>query len=279
MKEITESQLKKDLRELPSRADGEWFERTMHNLEVYAMVEEGVTEGPESRIHPMLYKFYTSLQMSSGTKIIAVVLASVAGLLLLGGGVAMAADPAKPGDALYGVDLAVESVQRSLKFGDAAKADFEIDVLDERMEELAELDEEEGDLGDALEEVDEQQDRLYTQVRKMEENNDVDEGEKERVWTRYESRYEYHYEYMKQLQEKQEGQGTGSGNGAGTGSGGSDDTEEESDVLLNSITDDFQSGGPDFDGPGNYIQKQDRDQMSTPEDPGGQQTGPQHGIE
>jgi hypothetical protein len=226
--------------------------------------------------------------MGSGSKILTIVLVAAGGLLLFAGG-AWAADSSKPGDILFGLDQALESIQRATKFGEVAKADFEIGVLDERMEELEILERQGKGIDKALDEVADQQTKLYEQVRKMEENNEVDEGEKNRVWTRYESRYEYHYEYMKQLKEKQgdgsgsetgTGVGTGSETGNGSGDSGSDNNDSGStgDVVLDSVLEQFQQGGPDFDGPGNYIQKQDRDQTSMPSDPGQDPSGPQYGT-
>lgn len=281
---------------MPAPVSAERLAHSAKDLEKYAALSQDVTEGDDIRIHPLLSKFSFLYIMGSGSKILTVVIVAAGGLLLLAGG-AWAADSSKPGDMLYGVDLAVESVQRVVTFGDVAKADFEIDVLDERMEELTELDEEGEEVGEALDEVADQQTRLYGQIRKMEENNDIDEGEKNRVWTRYESRYEYHYEYMNQLKEKQDdgtgsdtgtGIGIGSDNGTGTasdtgsardtGSNGGSDNGSEGDVVLDSVLHQFQQGGPDFEGPGDYILKQDRDQTSMPSDPGQDPSGPQNGT-
>ena len=64
MSKMNESQLKKQLKELPSPASQEWFEQTMHNLEVYATVEEGVTKESDPRTHSVLHKLYLSFYIS-----------------------------------------------------------------------------------------------------------------------------------------------------------------------------------------------------------------------
>jgi hypothetical protein len=56
-----------------------------------------------------------------------------------GAGVAYAADGAAPGDALYGIDKAVESLRLAMAFSNETKARLALEFATERLEELEEL--------------------------------------------------------------------------------------------------------------------------------------------
>lgn len=125
-------------------------------------------------------------------KKLGVILGVIAGILVVGGGVAYASDSAAPGDILFPVDLAVESVVRTFKSDPVALADFETDVLAERVAELDELSEEgeAGDVESAADYVAEQGDVVKEKSRNMNETCDAencDEGEKTRVTNRIET--------------------------------------------------------------------------------------------
>lgn len=68
----------------------------------------------------------------------ALVIAAVVSLAA-GGGVAFAADAAAPGDALYGVDLAMEEVRLSLTSDSEAIFDYQLDRAEERLGEAKKL--------------------------------------------------------------------------------------------------------------------------------------------
>lgn len=56
-------------------------------------------------------------------------------IIFAGTGTVIASDAAKPGDALYGVDRAIESVRLNFTLSDTAKANFEVARAQEREEE------------------------------------------------------------------------------------------------------------------------------------------------
>ena len=69
-----------------------------------------------------------------------VILTLIAALLGGGGvGLAYAADGSVPGDALYGVDTSIESIQYALTLGHEAKAQLALAFADERLTELQDL--------------------------------------------------------------------------------------------------------------------------------------------
>ncbi|HEU4914280.1 MAG TPA: hypothetical protein VFT16_02630 [Candidatus Saccharimonadales bacterium] len=67
---------------------------------------------------------------------------SAAGLVLLTGGTAAAANSSKPGDALYGIDTATERVQLALSWGDGLDESLHRNIAEERLTELRQLFEE-----------------------------------------------------------------------------------------------------------------------------------------
>ena len=63
-------------------------------------------------------------------------------ILFLGGGgyvLATAADASVPGDAMYAIDLVAEDVQRALTTDDLALAEFEEEILQERVDEVEQI--------------------------------------------------------------------------------------------------------------------------------------------
>jgi hypothetical protein len=167
------------------------------------------------------------------------ILGIVAGVLLVGGGVAYASDSAVPGDFLYPVDLAVESVQRTLTTDPVAEAELETDILAERVAELEEVSED-GNLEDvetAADNVAEQSDEVKTRAREMEETCDAencDEGEKTRVTTRIEEQSQENQQTMEQVKTKVE---TKYGEEECSGTCGKIDDATES-VVIEGLTED-----------------------------------------
>jgi hypothetical protein len=79
------------------------------------------------------------------------------------GGVAYAADSSKPGDFLFPVDKAEEEVLRFVNFGEAQKADLEVNIMDERVKEL-EASRDENQIRLAIKECREQLNRALTKA-------------------------------------------------------------------------------------------------------------------
>ncbi|MBN1331911.1 hypothetical protein JW978_03435 [Candidatus Dojkabacteria bacterium] len=127
----------------------------------------------------------------------------IALFILLTTGTVLAADSAKPGDLLYPADLFSESVQRSFIFSDTDKAEFEMKILDERKAELEKLQLNDSEqVSNAIKNLGEQEARVEEKLRVMNENSDVDEGEKERIAERSEEQIREHDEDLDQVQEQ-----------------------------------------------------------------------------
>lgn len=68
-----------------------------------------------------------------------IIIAAVSAVFIGGTATVFAADGSKPGDALYSIDLASESVREVFIFGDEAKTKFKFAQATERLEELEAL--------------------------------------------------------------------------------------------------------------------------------------------
>ena len=121
-----------------------------------------------------------------------------------GTGTVYASDSATPGDLLFGVDTAVESVQRALTNDPVAKTELELEIMDERLEELAVLAEEnkEDGIATALEEIESQQARLGERVQEMNQlrtENKLQTSSQEQVMVKLQAQVESHQEQMNQV--------------------------------------------------------------------------------
>jgi hypothetical protein len=119
------------------------------------------------------------------------------------------ADAAGPGDLLYPIDLASESIERAFTFDDTASAELEEDILDERVDELEALVNEdtvdEELVLEATENVSDQQSRTQT---RLETEDGEQNGDLEQARERYETQVEEHLQIMEQVQEKVQGEDT-----------------------------------------------------------------------
>ena len=71
--------------------------------------------------------------------VIIIVIAVVVGFFGGGAGLAIISDSAKPGEALFSVDVIAEKVQEMITFNAEAKADFRTEVVQERLQEIEEM--------------------------------------------------------------------------------------------------------------------------------------------
>jgi len=141
--------------------------------------------------------------MNKPTKIAIASVLAVALVLGSSGGAVYASNSAKPGDINYPLDKAGEDFQRLFTFDPVEEVELELDVLQERIDELKELDSENSDfLENAANEVNQQQTQVQSEYQAMEENSKVDSGKKERILNRFQSQIEYHTQLMEQLQDK-----------------------------------------------------------------------------
>lgn len=116
------------------------------------------------------------VQKTNNSKII--IGAVVAGVILLSG-TAVAADNSKPGDALYGIDRGLESVQMTVAVTDQMKEDLHSTLAAERLQEIQALykegDIKAEDIDDALEDYNEHKSELE---RLSNKDGVIDEHEK-----------------------------------------------------------------------------------------------------
>lgn len=143
-----------------------------------------------------LFNLLKIIKMGMQTKIATV---AVATILTLGtGGVAVkAADAAVPGSTFYFLDTFGENVSRAVTTDPTAKANLELQILDERLQELTDLQKNAADSKQtkiALEELAHQQEVTKELVKKMNEKTDDAEKEKEKE--------QITKEYEKHLQEQ-----------------------------------------------------------------------------
>lgn len=134
-----------------------------------------------------------------------VILAVLVLIMLGSGGVLLAqrADAAEPGDSLYSIDLLAERVQRNIIFDELKKAEFEGEVLGERISEYQSLAERSDDVEEILEEVEKQQERVRENIGALENNpGNYSEEALQQVQNRYEQQLERHIEVMEQVQNK-----------------------------------------------------------------------------
>ncbi len=195
----------KGFKPLPSEDLQRRFDRALET------VEGPVTKSHHSRIHVSdLYKMFSYMYMN--TKLIATVSVAALAVLALGGGAAFAANPAIPGDMLFPVDKVAESVRRAFTFGADNKAQFEIAVMDERIEELETQDERgtEESTAASISEIDAQMLRLRERLQEMNqlrEENKLQTQEQLQVMQKLQERVQNHEETMNIVQNKLQSSG------------------------------------------------------------------------
>lgn len=146
--------------------------------------------------------------MSKSAKGLVILLGSFTILVLLGWGVASAADSALPGDSLYPIDQLSESVQKVLIINPVSELDFEIDLAEERISELEALEVQQAEetlISEAIAEVEAQEALLQEKQRTMIETGlgeGGDQAVKERVMSRLEQHLELHLQKMEQVKTK-----------------------------------------------------------------------------
>jgi hypothetical protein len=139
-------------------------------------------------------------------KVLTIVLTVV--VVLGGSGVLLAkpADAATPGDLLYPLDLAAEAVERVITTDPVAAAELELDILEERTEELDSLAEVAGvsddTLDSAVDAVDAQNDRVQQRLQDLQDADGLQDGALEQVQNRYETQVEEHSQTMNQVETK-----------------------------------------------------------------------------
>jgi hypothetical protein len=129
-------------------------------------------------------------------------------IVMIGSGavlLAQQADAAEPGDPLYSVDVLAEKVQRAIIFDEVKLAEFEGEVLGERIGEYQSLALKSADVEEILDEIDAQQTRVREHIGTMENNpENYSEQALQQVQNRYEEQLEQHIEIMEKVQNQGE---------------------------------------------------------------------------
>ncbi|MBN2015330.1 hypothetical protein JW766_00675 [Candidatus Dojkabacteria bacterium] len=190
------------LNNLPIVPDKDWQLTTYQYLN--RMIQKDVPKKESLRNRFVNFNFLIFSTMNTKAKLFVALGVGIC-VLLIGGTTAYAAEASVPGDFLYSVDKAMESLQRSFTNDPEKSAQLEMDILDERMQELERLQERKESqerINEAVQEVEAQRERVQERVRNMEEKHnegEVEDQAKERVMNRYENQNETHNEIMEQV--------------------------------------------------------------------------------
>jgi hypothetical protein len=114
----------------------EWQDRTLNRLK-YFSENETETKNPRKGFS----NFISFIIFRMKNKNVKVLIASALVFLLVAGsgGAVMASNSSVPGDLLYPLDLSLEQFQRNLITDPIQKSEYELQILEERMQELYEV--------------------------------------------------------------------------------------------------------------------------------------------
>jgi len=160
---MEEKEIIENLNRFKPSPSKKWQEDTLDKL------NSTVTESLDIRnSNTNLSNLLNSLMMKTKFKAI-VTIATIAIALTTLSGVAYASNSAMPGDPLFGVDKAMEQLRRVLTINPLHESEFEMMVMDERMEELKQVSYEQNATGisNGIQEVEAQQLRLQNMFEKM----------------------------------------------------------------------------------------------------------------
>lgn len=175
---MNENEILRKLSEFNSKPSKKWQEETLEKLNTT------VTNSLDIRNSNMnLNNLNNSLNMNKKFRPI-VALATLILTFTVLGGVAYASDSAMPGEPLFGVDKAMEQIRRTLTLNPLDRAEYEMKVMDERMEELKQMSYEQNAMGisNGIEEVEAQQLRLqnmFANMSQLRSEGDTQEAERQ----------------------------------------------------------------------------------------------------
>lgn len=174
---MEEKEIIEKLNSFKPKPSTQWQEDTLDKLNT------AVTKSLDIRnSNTNLSNLFNSLIMKTKFKVV-VTIVTIAIVFAALGGVAYASNSAMPGDPLFGVDKAMEQIRRVLTVDPLQKSEFEMRVMDERMEELKQMSYEENANGmsNGIKEVEAQQLRLqnmFEEIAKLRlEGSDEQAGE------------------------------------------------------------------------------------------------------
>jgi len=204
---------KEYLKVLKVNPDQNWVKDIRNKLiqnRASSKVIENVTNSELSRIPKQVYNFLKDVLMGKQAKIALSVFLALTVFVGSSIFIATTADAATPGDFLYGIDRSLEDVQRAITFSSEAQADLEVDLLEERSQELSEIIENDADIElieEAVDDLEEQEENVKARIRDAEDNENSDSGELERIRERLELQQKQNLQLMEQLQEKYQTKG------------------------------------------------------------------------
>lgn len=239
------------LKELPITPDPKWQQSTLSFL-----LNLGNDDVPKSRslrnnivnVFNLLFIF----TMSAKAKKLTIIATMMVVFVVAGAVTVKASENSSTGDFLYPVDKGWESLRRAFISGEAEKAEFEMNIFEERLGELnmlQEQNESQSRIEAALGEVEKQQSRVQERVREMEEkhmNGEVDDGVQERVMNRYENQVQNYDGVKEQVQNQYKEQNQEGKDSQGLTVTGDDDSTGEPGGVGN------QQRPQDRDSDGNY---------------------------
>lgn len=134
------------------------------------------------------------------------------GILFAGTGAVYASDDAVPGQLLFGVDLATESVVRTFTTDPVAKAELELEVMEERVNELLVLSDDNSstNISTAIDAITEQQTRIETSLQtmtKLRTENKLQSEEQLKVMEKLKTMSQAQVSVMNQVQDKLDAKG------------------------------------------------------------------------
>jgi len=204
--EVKQSKIQKEIVKVSVKPSKNWIRECRKEL-------ENVTNINNKRISFYgLFNFISLIQMNKSLKFTLTALATVTALGVTGVMTASSVNASAPGDFLYGLDRAYEVLGSTVQFSDTAKADYQIDLLEERAAEAVLL-EEKGDeelLDKALENLETAEEATLERVRKAEDNENSETGDLERIRARLELQLDEAVQTKEQVKKMYEKKGNDS---------------------------------------------------------------------
>jgi len=180
MKNIEDIKLKNLLSNIEVNPDPEWVTNTRNNIIRMQMQNDDI----KPNIFNLLFNFRMNPKL--------VIVLGVSTLVALSGGTFLtvkAAEVSKPGDFLFGLNKAIENVQRSTINDPQKKAQFESEILKQRVADMESIQEQKdaNKLKLAVGEVSEQEDNFLNSLTKCGKDCDsLDTTEQEDIHTKAE---------------------------------------------------------------------------------------------
>jgi hypothetical protein len=198
------------LRQVHVKPTSNWQSSTQNEL--LSLAQNDVTKPTEVRTHQYKLSNLISLPNMSGKFNSMVSIISILATLTAGTGTVYASNAATPGDLLFSLDKAVESVQRVFTIEPVSEAAFELKVLDERIAEMDQLTSESNvvALSTAITEVEAQTGVISEQLKIMDQlrlENKLQTQEQQQIMEQLRARVQQQTASMQQTQSKLQSSG------------------------------------------------------------------------